>query len=262
MVNNPRELISVLQCRWNVLLALRDGPRSKPELIDECDISRSTVDRAIDDLVEHDLCRREFGRGYRLTPHGRCAVNLDETVSDSLEGLGEARSAGLQVSMDEPGVGVMFADAEIVTSEPPSPDRPLREFCKRLRETPRLRGFTPVVLQEFVEIGVDRLRNETFSLDLLVSSAVSEYLATEYPHEFAEDLSSDRASFHEVTLPESTGLGLLGGDVNLSAALLSYGDGGLRGFVETENRLAVGWAERLYTELKAEATPIKPMEPI
>ena len=261
MSTEAQELAAVLQRRWNVIEALRLTPRSKPELVQACDVSRSTVDRAIDELTEYDICKRDHEVGYRLTPNGRCIVDLSETVGEGFDGIIAAGRAGLGFDVDEPDYGVMFVDAEIVTGEPHAPDQPLQEFCERLRETPCLRGFTPVVLREFVEIGIDRLRSGGISLDLVVTPAVGEYLATEYPDAFRVDVASDRANFHEATLPTSTGLAILGEDRYRSAVLLSYGNGGLEGFVETTNRLAVGWAERVFEVRKENASPVRLRRP-
>lgn len=258
MTTSPEELVSVLRRRREVVKALRDEPRTKPELTEECDVSRSTVDRSIDELAELDLCNRNFEKGYHLTTFGRRVAGLEELVEKGFEGLCEMQSADLQVSMDEPGVSGMFIDANIVRGELPVPDRPLREFCKRLRETPRLRGFTPVILQEYVDIGINRLRNDSFAIDLIISPSVNEYLSTEYSDHFDKDLAVDEVDFHEAPLPASTGLALLGDKTDSTACLLCYNEGGLEGFVESRSRLAVGWAERLYEEWRTEATQLTP----
>lgn len=257
MSTEALELAAALQRRWNVIEALRSTPWSKPDLVKACDVSRSTVDRAIDELTEYDICKRDHEVGYRLTPNGRCIVDLSETVGDAFDGVIEADRAGLEFDINDPDSGVMFIDADIVTSEPHAPDQPLQEYCERLRVTPLLRGYTPVVLWEFVDIGIDRLRRGSFCLDLVVTPTVGEYLATEYPNAFREDVASERANFHEASLPTSTGLAILGDGRDCSAVLLSYGNGGLEGFVETTNRLAVGWAERVFEERKADASPIQ-----
>jgi predicted transcriptional regulator len=250
------EVVDVVQRRWGVLRTLRAGPKSKPELVDSCGVSRSTVDRAIDEITEARLCVREYGSGYRLTPNGRIVVGLFTAVGRGISGVRRATAKGVQFDVDDAGVGALFADAEIVTGEPYAPDRPLRAVSDWLRRADRLRGFTPAVVNEYVEICSDRLDRGTLELDLVITPEVSEFLFAEYTEEYGRDLDSDRAHFRTASLASSIGLALFEEGDDVTAALLSYGDGGLRGIAQTESRLGVAWAERRFEELGAASAPV------
>lgn len=256
MPSSPKELAAVLRRRWKVLQALRETPRSKPELIEECDISRSTVDRAIEEIADQSICERDYDVGYRLTPNGKCLVDWSDVVRRSFAGIEAATYAGIQFQIDEPEDGILFLDADVVTGEAHAPDRPLRLVCEHLRTTPRLRGFTPVVVDEYVSICSERIEEGSLGLDLVIDSNVRRYLSEAYTRRFERARSSELARFRETPIDESVGLAIYGEDNDLVVNLLSYGDAGLEGVLETEARLAVSWAERRFEDLRQDAAPV------
>ncbi|MFC6726607.1 hypothetical protein ACFQE1_20005, partial [Halobium palmae] len=67
----------VLAKRAPVLRTLADESARKPSLVDRLDCSRSTVDRAVADLIEIGFVSEEGGR-YAATTAGRLALREQE----------------------------------------------------------------------------------------------------------------------------------------------------------------------------------------
>ncbi|MFB6175982.1 MAG: hypothetical protein ABEI99_02345, partial [Halobaculum sp.] len=70
MSRNP---IDLARDRKQILDLLRDGPLSKRDVLDRVTLSRSTVDRAIDELLSTELIETTDG-GYETTPAGVIAL--------------------------------------------------------------------------------------------------------------------------------------------------------------------------------------------
>ncbi|MFC6735948.1 MarR family transcriptional regulator, partial [Halolamina salina] len=85
------ELLDLVGDRAEFLRLLRDGPLFKRDIIDRLDTSRSTVDRAVDDLVEAGLVASVDG-GYRTTRTGRLVLQRYETLREDIENVIDAAS--------------------------------------------------------------------------------------------------------------------------------------------------------------------------
>ncbi|MBP1985720.1 tetratricopeptide repeat protein [Halolamina salifodinae] len=83
------ELLALVGDRVEFLGALRDGPLFKRDLIDRLDTSRSTVDRAIEALLDAGLVSKVDG-GYRTTRTGRLALSRYETLRSDIQGVLDA----------------------------------------------------------------------------------------------------------------------------------------------------------------------------
>ncbi|WP_455550781.1 hypothetical protein [Haloarcula laminariae] len=82
MTGDESSLRNVLDKRSDVLRYLSETSARKPELVDELPISRSTVDRSIQDLLEVD-CVTEIEGRYTATKTGLLAL----TEYDGLNNL-------------------------------------------------------------------------------------------------------------------------------------------------------------------------------
>ncbi|KPN30572.1 putative ATPase [Halolamina pelagica] len=83
------ELLGLVGDRTEFLRVLRDGPLFKRDIIDRLDTSRSTVDRAIDALVDAGLVAHVDG-GYRTTRTGRLALTRYETLRSDVQNVLDA----------------------------------------------------------------------------------------------------------------------------------------------------------------------------
>lgn len=91
MSSDPRldELLDLVGDRAEFIRTLRDGPLFKRDIIDRLDTSRSTVDRAVEALVDAGLVSKVDG-GYRTTRTGRLALARYETLRSDMQGILDA----------------------------------------------------------------------------------------------------------------------------------------------------------------------------
>ena len=101
------KLRSTLHKRHNVLAALAVEPKTKPELVDTVESSRSTIDRAISALEATD-CIERLGSDYHPTQLGR--VSLAEGLAEfdnmnSVAGTLEERPLIHSLADEDPATG-------------------------------------------------------------------------------------------------------------------------------------------------------------
>lgn len=84
-------LLTLLHNRRDVIECLTREPHSKPELVDACGVSRSTVDRALGTLSESGILVRGEKSRYELTVFGAIVVREFERFHERLDNLAEVR---------------------------------------------------------------------------------------------------------------------------------------------------------------------------
>ncbi|WP_235271556.1 hypothetical protein [Halorubrum saccharovorum] len=89
MADDGTDLRSVLTKREAILGYLAESPARKPELVDELSISRSTVDRAIGELIDTD-CVVADGAAYTVTKTGHLALAERTDYVASTDAIGRA----------------------------------------------------------------------------------------------------------------------------------------------------------------------------
>lgn len=167
----------VLRKRSDVLTALSTERLDKPALCDAVGVSRSTVDRAIADLVETGLVREADGR-YEATHAGQLGLETYREYRDVTDTLGAAEPL-LDALPDDAPVGTDLLDGGTVTDTDPSlPEAALTEVLERLPDAETLRGFAPVVKTNYVSMLQDAVVDEGLSVEIVVQADTLDSLQT------------------------------------------------------------------------------------
>jgi len=112
MADNATTLLKTALTYRDVLESLHSAPKTKPELVDECDVSRSTIDRWFRELHDADLVRRPADR-FDLTLFGRLLTREQARVRARFDQLVDVREP-LMVLSDETDIDSrVFEDAEM-----------------------------------------------------------------------------------------------------------------------------------------------------
>ena len=249
-------LVDLVTRRWDVLDSLSDRPLSKPELEAALGVSRSTVNRAISELEEASLVARDPSNGYRLTELGRPVHRLRQRTRRSLDTVTKVHSVQSNVPSGANGELPMYNGATVVHSEPHVPDKPLQRLLDKMREAESLRGYTPVVLQQYVEVCHERATCHGAEIELVVTPKVRQCLRTTYADKYRSALRASRVRLHETAASLPFGLLLFGEGTDRTCALVSYSKAGTTGVLFNDTASAVGWATQAYRELRADSTPI------
>lgn len=236
----PSTFFDLLCRRASVLRELNTHPARKRELVTMLDISRSTVDRAVRELVAHDLVERtEYG--YRSTLAGQLTLEAFEQFYEQAQGIETARDVLSVLPRDAPIPPTLFSGASVVTPSPVAPDRPAERNAELLSWADRVRGLISAVSEQYVDNYRAAVEDGT-GVELVFPTPVLQQLITNYGVAGDPVLERDHVEVRETgaTLPCS--VKLHENDGERIASLTVYGPDGLRGLVTNDSAAAVSWA--------------------
>jgi len=232
-------LLAVVK-RAEAMTALRDEPLTRRELESRLDVSRATVHRLTSALADHGLVERTNAH-HELTP-------LGETVAAELARFGETVSTAVDVDPE------LFLDAETTVSTPGTPYAPVRRFVELLDETETVRGFdttalAPVSAEEVFDVITDGMQTE-----VIYEPSIIESIVESYPDRSEALLDRDNLT---VYVHESLPFGLTLYESRVGVGAYDGRTGTLQLYVDTDDRDALAWGERVYEHYRERAEPLK-----
>jgi predicted transcriptional regulator len=250
-------VLATVRRRGPVLTALGRAPVRTSALVDRLDLSRSTVDRALSDLVALDLVERRED-GYRLTTAGTLVVEEYDDLLERIDVLAESSDllAALPTDADVPPA--VLDGADVVTAERHSPTLPVRALCDLLDESRFIRSFAPAIVPEQVACYRRNVVDGDAAADVALTDSVLERLRTDFREDLLAGLETDRLRLRRVGSDDALPFSLAVCDRPEGPAmgLLVYADRGVRGFVGTDDDAAVEWARRRLDGLREASTPL------
>lgn len=251
-------LIGLLSRRHDLLNLLGEESRSKSELESTLNISRSTVDRAVRNLEAESIVARASG-GVSLTQYGRIVLDGYRQFRAGLVGLEAAKSLFSSFDSDETVPFDMFRDASVVTSDRRSPHRPTVAFQQFLVDATDVKSVITGVVPEYVRTCHQQVVENGSTVEVVVESSVLEKVLTRYWDRVVDMLDTGRLTIFEVGTDPTYSVQVADTD-SREAAILTYGDSGVTGFVRSARPEAVAWAETVFDRHKSNATLVAPIE--
>ncbi|MFC7167299.1 helix-turn-helix transcriptional regulator [Halospeciosus flavus] len=260
MADRPDEgvapVLKSLADNADLLERLLDGPARKQALACELDLSPKTVYRRARQLRDYDLVER-CEEGYRLTATGRFHAELYREAADLSGHLYDGGDLFDDLDHDELPPPEIFADADVIRSNPVAPNQPLRRFEEVVQEADVLRGFSLVVFPEYVETFHQEIVEGGLQADLLLSESMLDPVTEDFTEQFTEVLDAENATFF-LTDAEITYTGIVVTEPERRALLVVYAPGGgLRGVIDTTHPTAVEWVADRYDAYLADAEPVQ-----
>lgn len=244
-----RELERVLLRRQEVLSAVVAEPRTKPELVEQLDVPRSTLDDIVRDLSDAGLVEYVDGR-WRDTPVGACAYQLYQSYAEQIGGLADAVAV-----LDGSGITdidcAMLTGCTVFENDGVLPDEVVMEFLDRVRTADQLRGLVPKALAGHVPATHEAmLDGELTTTEMVFDPDVYEKVAEMYPDQMHDELERDHVEHYRGPVPVSYGLWIADDD---NAGLVVYTEGGVRGIIVNDTAEAVAWAQETYESVRDDA---------
>jgi predicted transcriptional regulator len=247
------EILSLVDRRAQLLTCLQEGTATKRELETALDISRSTVDRAINELETAQLIDRP-DRAYSLTLRGRIAYREFHRTVDRYDSLIDATSLLDHLPETATIPGVIFEDATVIRPSPPTPNTPRTQFADKVRQSEVVVGTGNVVSQHLIEVFHEQLTAHDLQLSLFLDKQVVEHLRHAYANILRTVLEIDHCTLWSAKQTPPFSLAI----IDCSELWLGvYNEHGqLQGFLQTESSAAVEWAEQRLQQLTGQATSI------
>jgi len=241
-----RELERVLLRRQEVLNALVRESRTKPELVAQLDIPRSTLDDIVRDLSDAGLVAYVDGR-WQSTPVGSCARGIYQSYAERMQGLAEAVTVLEGSDVTEIDCA-MLDGCTVFENDGVLPDKVVIEFLDRLRSADTLHGLVPRALAGHVPTTHEAMLDGTLTTtEMVFEPTVYEKVVEMYPDQMRDELERDHVDHYLAEIPVSFGL-WIADDENAGAMI--YSDEGVRGIIVNDSDAAVEWARDTYEQAR------------
>jgi len=241
----------VVAKRRDVLAALETQMR-KPALVDQLSMSRSTIDRAIDELRGAGLVERDGSR-YVTTYAGRAALAAYEGYLDRLDALVEAQPVLSALPPDIDVDPAALDGAQVVESTPAAPEGPIEVNVDPVQDAETLRTTSPVVAPRYLEALDNLIEGPGTDIELVYTEAAFEALSTTYEPalERLEAADGVRGFVTERAIPYVVWTAAVP-DRTVSG-LIVHDDTGLVGLINNDTEAMNEWARRAYERYRADA---------
>lgn len=253
MPDNKKDIRQVLEHRSSVLASLISSPARKPELVDALDSSRSTVDRAIDELVSAGCVYKE-GRKYIPTTAGRLAFEKYEEYEETTNAISETTAFVNSLPEDAPLDTALLKGSSVTMSSDHAPDQALASSTDLFKRSTRMRGLAPVVLSFYPSYIADQLALGDLTVEIIASPDVLGAIPS-----LPDFGSVSLAEAEELQLYESDqelpyALWLMDTPESSYAGITAYNKGGVAGVLINDSQAAVEWAEAEYERYRSAAS--------
>ena len=245
------DIVNTVSSRQPVLESLQTEPKDKRALVDELELSRSTIDRSIRELEMQGLVEYSDG-ALIVTPVGQLAIDGLSELTDTIE-IGQRLEEFLEwMPMDEFGVDIrLLADADIIVAEPGDPWSMINQHIQLLKTMDEGRFLLPITGMHAAETAHERVVENEAGCELVVEPSVAETHQADpnYAPIVEEIVATGRVDVYQYEGELPYGLALVGGTVQVITA---EGDEP-RALLETENDEVRDWAEGKYEEYKQQS---------
>lgn len=252
----PEEL--VLR-RSDVLRVLAEDARSKPEIVARTDNARSTVDRAVAELVEAELVARDGGC-FRSTAAGEHLLDrFDEFVADANAVL-EAREVLDGLEDGERLPPAVLRGAEVTVGDPSMPEMPVKRGMELLQDASHVRFCSTVQLDIYNQVTAELLLEDRITIETIYDPGRWEVVNREYGERYQRTVDTGNvAAYVADSLPSYT-LAILERPDGPTVVVATHAEYGVRGAVLNDSPAAVAWAEERFAALRADAEQVVSME--
>ena len=243
--------------RADVLATLEAGTSNKPALVEELDVSRSTVDRAIRELIDAGLVENEGGV-YRATGTGRQAIDAYREYADLTDDIATARAITEALPPAAPFDVTLLEHADVRLAESHAPESAITGAISMLREVDALRGFAPVIKSNYASLLYEEMIGRGLSVELIIERRSRESLTTiaDEWDELAELLAADEVTVLETDAELPYALWIMTGQDREAAGVTVHESGSIVGTITNDSRDAVQWCRRQYESIRADAEPL------
>lgn len=235
--------------RWPILESVATEPHTLGELEESLSMSRSTIHRACQTLLEMGVLERTDNE-YRLTPLGSVVTTETERYRSRL--LTARRLERFLNVTDASDIDVPiehFNSADVVLPQHRQAHNGLKRIKNLIEETDSLRMFSSIISPIYVDMAVQEMERGT-NIEVIFDEEVLDIILEEYVEEAK---SAMEAGHIDVNVGEQLPFELFIADDVMGLA--AHNESGLpQIFIEASNAKAMEWAVGLYERYKAEAT--------
>lgn len=242
------ELRTVLSKRNTVLASLRDSAKTIPTLVDELAFSRSTIDRAIEELMGVG-CLEHEDRRYRASAVGRAALQSYRAYLETSDGIQAASPVLEALAPEDPIDQSMLRNAEVYRADPQTPEIGLQRSIELAEEATRFRGYASVFFEEFIDVQLAQLQREEYHTEIIIEKTLHEQLQTHFEDKFSRLTDYDRVRIILSDRMITYSPWEVVQDTNHYAGMTVYDEGAIKGVIVNDSPAAVNFIRSVLNDL-------------
>jgi len=254
-------LREIVRKRAEMLNSIASEPADKPRVVDRLDVSRSTVDRAMDTLCDADLVRRDDNE-YRVTVLGRHALSAYQEYAERTDAVAEAGPllgsipewAEVNRQLVEMGT-VRLAGSH-------APEKAIMGAVRELESAQQLSVFSPVIKSNYIRPVHEQVSTRGLETRLVLNRGATESMAelATVTDSVESLVSADSFSLYTTDRKLPFLLYLMRGKESDAVGITVHENGGIVGTVTTDDSEAVAWGRDLFEDVFEEAEAVEVSE--
>lgn len=241
------DLLQVLARRGKLLDCLWNGIKEKRQLEERLEQSRSTLNRALNDLEENHLVV-ERTDGYEVTPAGEVARQL---YTWAYEPFAEALPVLAHLSLEDPLDPKFVYGGRVTRAEHPNPGEPIDQLRDLVGDCRQIKGMSPIGLIRHLDF---------FQVQNVDDSSVAEFVFDEKCLGYLWDTHSEKMQT-AVTAEhcmlwmsdETPPFSLLIIDDAIAWLGIHDAEGVVKGAIVNDSNVAVDWARNIYRRYRSQS---------
>lgn len=242
------DLDGINKNRIEIMNSLTEEPKTKPELAQILPVSRSTVDRAINELLNKELIEKMEAK-YQTTEPGMILIdNYEEYLSN----LGDIRIT-TPVIKSLP-IGTLIPEfiygSSVITVDPKKPSIPIKKTHDIIQSSDEFRGTVPVLYSRFFEFFSSMVLDKKLDLELIFDDSLYEELSSSRHTLLTKYEREGNANILTANVPDSNSIWIAENNKITYAGLTVYNQGRMEGTIYNTSDRAVQWAEEQYQQYK------------
>ncbi len=247
--NRASEIIHSVVTHEDILNQLITSPKTKPELLAELDVSRSTIDRWLNDLMKKGLVHRPNSQ-CELTLFGRLISRRYDEFNTWTARVKEARSA-LSVLTDQNSIEPeLFDNASIETYTGLAPQ--ITNALLQKDGTVRiLSPLAPIVGGMMMDHDLSPIKN----LEILAARPIINQISQTLNHQ--SFLRDAHVKLHVITSPPPYCLGLVDNKDQVAGYIIIGGQGNNITCIENTATEFVDWIQDQYNSYLEQAVSVE-----
>jgi predicted transcriptional regulator len=239
------------ESRDELLEALTEQPRTKPELVAASSVSRSTVDRRIGDLVSEGYVEPLDSR-YRLTEIGRLALQERRAYRSHMRTLEDA--APILETVAPGSIEMTFLrDATVETPDQRAPWKVLETSQAIVADADSLTGTAPAIVPTIIENLQEGVAHGGLTCEFVMDEQLHESFDADELDVLREIVETDGGRLFVRPLDETHAIWISERDDATYAGVTAYDSGGPCGVIFNDDSDAVAWAREQYRQRRASA---------
>jgi predicted transcriptional regulator len=252
----PGDILASLNRRGEVIEQLLAGETTQRELVTYLDLSRRTVGRALDTLIEEGFVRRVDGNTYRLTLFGR---QIAQSHCEHMRRITRlARAASLLDRLpDVTMIDARLMDGVEIEHAPAcDPDILFDAIERSIEDADSVRGIAPYSRRRYVEVFGAHVFMET-EVELILERERIAQIVGNYQETWREAITQENLTVRSTETEPDYGL-IIVDDELVWLGVYPENGGGLVGLLKNNSLEAVEWAIEVFASYRADANIVSP----